>query len=549
MNLLQQLAGADTETLERFPTERRRYTGMGGAILLTGGFAALAGTFFLHDFLYVPIVFAIAIGLCWGVGIMNLDRWMLVSTRRQEKRRTTLLIALPRVLLAALIGIVIAEPVVLRIFHVEVAQEARQLKKDHYAAARKAVNGQYVDIKDLQSRQTALRASLVPDPITVLSKNPRYTQLKQQDEDLYARLTKARRDRQCQFTRKCATTRSSRRLLQNQIRVWRNQIIRGRKEMERLRIDARKAQFAQAPSTKADLDSVTRELNSRRAQRRQALVDARDDYLDPIGLMDRIEALHALISDRTGTAFFTWVLRALIFLIDLVPILFKTLSLLGKPTAAELDEEARENEELRRLEARRKRDLDRDRQAHEAELDRARQKSEDETEHEHTLRRNNQKVLERHSELAVLEAETNQRLVAERTEQLQRQILDVQTEVAEAVIDAWHEEALAAVPDLVQRHTSPRDAKPPDPLRSGTRQAQPSSAPPAATEAPIDDQVKRRRITDSRGQDPTQPDGASFIQHIPASKHAAMTPPSGGHHDAPTTSTPSNNGHSKDPAA
>jgi hypothetical protein len=189
-----------------------------------------------------------------------------------------------------------------------------------------------------------------------------------------------------------------------------------------------------------------------------------------------VESLHALVGERLGTAFFTWVLRALILLIDLVPILFKTLSLLGRPTAAELDEEDREDKWRKGLEARRQHKLDRERQA-----------AEDTAKHERTLRQHDREKAEAHSELKVLEAKSNQRLVSEKTEELQKRILEGQTQVAYTVIDAWKAEALAAVPDLMRAHASSNGPNPPQPT------------PPAAASAPgrglDDDNVPRGRMT------------------------------------------------------
>ena len=518
---LQALGGADPETLRRFPTERRRYTGVGGAILLTGGFAALAGAVFLHDFLYQPAALALVLGALWGVAIMNLDRWMLVSTRRQRSWQLTLLMAGPRVLLAAAIGFVIAEPVVLRVFHTEVQTEARKLKKEHYADARKAIETQYVDIKSLQAHVNQLRASVIPPTGIVLDGNARYQQLDGQDKSMTTQLASLRKRRQCQLARQCSGTRSSRRDLQHRIRVLRLQLITVRESKaaltKTLLADEDKAHDAQEEAARIELRSAAHELAQRRQQRVDALAGARTDYRARIGLMDRIAALSQLTHDEPGTAFFTWMLRLLILLIDLTPILFKALSLLGKPTAAELDEEDRERAALEKTASERQREVDR------AEVDRkkAREIAEDQAKHDRVTRRKRQEALEIDAELQVDEARTKQRLVAERTEEIQRRILDGQTEVANAVIERWNEEALAAVPDLVDRYVSvgddaPRTAAAPAPTPDPVAPAPDPTAPYA-----IVDKVPRERLRGPSGGrapvPPATPPGADpFEQHPPA---------------------------------
>src|SRR3954463_14866364 len=105
LHLAQRLAGADPDIVAKFPAEGRRFTGMGTAIMFTGGFAAVAGLVFLHDFLHVWLPLALVLALLWGTGIMALDRWLIISMRRQGRWWKTLLMALPRLLLSFLVGL------------------------------------------------------------------------------------------------------------------------------------------------------------------------------------------------------------------------------------------------------------------------------------------------------------------------------------------------------------------------------------------------------------------------------------------------------------
>ncbi len=71
----------------------------------------------------VSILLAIPLAIVWGLIIFNLDRF-LTSTMRSTKNVFRLLgLAFPRVIMAALIGIVVAEPLVLQVFQNDIARE------------------------------------------------------------------------------------------------------------------------------------------------------------------------------------------------------------------------------------------------------------------------------------------------------------------------------------------------------------------------------------------------------------------------------------------
>src|SRR5262245_17757892 len=115
--LLQVLSGAHPEVLERCETDRRKFQGIGGAVLTTGVLAAVSMTFALHSMLEVPLVIAVPASLAWGLAILSLDRWLVGSMQAGEPRRW--LIAAPRILMAVLLGLAISTPLVLQIFKPE----------------------------------------------------------------------------------------------------------------------------------------------------------------------------------------------------------------------------------------------------------------------------------------------------------------------------------------------------------------------------------------------------------------------------------------------
>ncbi len=117
------LGGADNDVLDEVPEEVPRFVQM---FLVLGGTAlvsALSMMFALLTGVRVSILLAIPLAIVWGLIIFNLDRF-LTSTMRSTKNVFRLLgLAFPRVIMAALIGIVVAEPLVLQVFQNDIARE------------------------------------------------------------------------------------------------------------------------------------------------------------------------------------------------------------------------------------------------------------------------------------------------------------------------------------------------------------------------------------------------------------------------------------------
>src|SRR5262245_5868970 len=126
------LAGVDEALLARVPQERARYTGLGGVVLGTATIAAFSMWFaisqllgFSHPLIAVPV-------LIWFLFILNFDRW-LVSSAMGSGWRRRLPTLLMRVTMALLFGVIIAEPLVLRIFQTAIEQHIRD-EREHQLA-------------------------------------------------------------------------------------------------------------------------------------------------------------------------------------------------------------------------------------------------------------------------------------------------------------------------------------------------------------------------------------------------------------------------------
>jgi len=132
---LLRVAGVDPQYVQTVP-DRVRYTSMGAIVLLTATAAtasltvALSLVFTARDWpFYLPV------GLLWGAIVLNFDRWIVssldygpltaddpVPSERQQARSKAMHFTV-RFIMAALVGLVISEPIVLAIFGPEISQQ------------------------------------------------------------------------------------------------------------------------------------------------------------------------------------------------------------------------------------------------------------------------------------------------------------------------------------------------------------------------------------------------------------------------------------------
>ena len=121
------VSGASRDVLKDAPKERTKQIAMGAVLVSTAAIAAVSATYALHLALHLPMPFAAVGGLAWGLVILNLDRWLVVSTPRLKTKWGTVAMALPRVVLAVLIGAVISTPLTLAVFSAEIEAEVKMM--------------------------------------------------------------------------------------------------------------------------------------------------------------------------------------------------------------------------------------------------------------------------------------------------------------------------------------------------------------------------------------------------------------------------------------
>lgn len=126
-------SGAHIALLKKCASESSKYVGIGATIFFTGVFASLAAAYALFT-VFDNAWIAGALGLVWGFMIFNLDRYIVSSMRKEGNIRKELLTALPRIILAVIISLVIAKPLEMKIFEKEIEAELVIMEQQTVAA-------------------------------------------------------------------------------------------------------------------------------------------------------------------------------------------------------------------------------------------------------------------------------------------------------------------------------------------------------------------------------------------------------------------------------
>jgi hypothetical protein len=125
-------SGADKNILFQCRTEWNKYSGIGATIFFTGLLASLSGGYALYTIFRGEanaMTYALIFGITWGFVILNLDRFIVSSIRKEGNIQKELFQATPRFILAIIISIVIAKPLEVRIFESRIEQQILEDKR------------------------------------------------------------------------------------------------------------------------------------------------------------------------------------------------------------------------------------------------------------------------------------------------------------------------------------------------------------------------------------------------------------------------------------
>ncbi|MEU8036230.1 DUF4407 domain-containing protein [Streptosporangium sp. NPDC049078] len=336
--LLIALSGARPEILKLCPTEQGKFEGIGGAVLTTSVLAVVSMTFALNSALGVSLLIAIPASLVWGLAIMSLDRWLVSTMHADGSRRWR--VALPRILMAVLLGIVISTPLVLQIFKSEIDAQIVQIKQQraNEFATRQSAGSVGREVDDLRKEVTALQNVITSEGDVPLdpAKDPKVKSLTAERDAQQKQTEKLYDEWQCQlYGGKTCPRKGNGPLAQASERTYEK--AKSRVDLLNRQIEERKAELtatdessrserlAQArqalPKTQESLDAAVR-----RQSDLQNAFDAENRATG--GLLIRLQALNE-VSGEDITLRLTHLLLILLFLlIECLPVAVK---LMQKP--------------------------------------------------------------------------------------------------------------------------------------------------------------------------------------------------------------------------
>lgn len=123
-----------------------KHVGIGGVIFFTGLLAALSSGYAFYT-VFDNTILACIFGFIWGLMIFNLDRYIVSSMRKSGSIIRQFFMALPRIGLATVLGIVISKPLELKIFEKEIDKQLNVIINRNKAKLQKEMKARY----DVQS--------------------------------------------------------------------------------------------------------------------------------------------------------------------------------------------------------------------------------------------------------------------------------------------------------------------------------------------------------------------------------------------------------------
>ncbi|MFF5204939.1 DUF4407 domain-containing protein [Streptosporangium sp. NPDC000396] len=325
---LRVLSGVDEGVLDQVPLERTRYVGLGGVVLGTAVVAGVSMWFALSQVLGGAHIAMLIPTVIWMLIVLNLDRWLVSTVTGIWQRR--LLMLIPRLLVAVVLGFIIAEPLVLRVFETAVVQHV----VDEREAVRNAERDRLLECNlgvptGTPARQDCRNAKLLAsnseadaDALDRLERDAEKLRAQvNADEKEYGRLRKQAND-------ECAGNKG--------------EGVSGKRGIGPLcrRLDAELREFRASHNLDANhrqLQEWGRQISGlrgpladkqtdfgrqieRSVEDRLAALPGRDD---PVGLLERMRALHEITAENVYLFGASWLFRLFLILIDCLPILVK----------------------------------------------------------------------------------------------------------------------------------------------------------------------------------------------------------------------------------
>lgn len=133
-------SGGNIHILRKTPSEWNKFAGIGGIVLFTAVFATLSAGYAMYT-VFDNIWASVGFGILWGLMIFNLDRYIVSSIKKTGTWWNQVLMAIPRLILATFLGIIISKPLELKIFEKEVNKQLNTIIQRNKKQLQGEMNG------------------------------------------------------------------------------------------------------------------------------------------------------------------------------------------------------------------------------------------------------------------------------------------------------------------------------------------------------------------------------------------------------------------------
>lgn len=364
-------SGADKDIIAECPTEWNKYAGIGATIFFTGLLASISGGYALFTIFRGDenaVKYALLFGILWGFLILNLDRFVVSSIRKEGNLKNELLQAAPRFILAIIISIVIAKPLEVRIFESRIEQQILEDKRQKLEDEKLSID-KLNDLTKLENQQQNQNSELGTldslrqgDPTSddfkklisdrnfalqdlnsvskannpkIADYNFKISQVKDKSEN-YKEIKDSLgsiidRKLNSEAKKTINDLSYSRNILANEIKAKQKrvedldaQIQKARNDYQALmaqRINEKQAEIEQTKKTKSQADSIAK------IQFDESVVIKERSYTN--NFITQLEAMGNLTSKNSTMALTSWMIMLLFLVIETAPILVKVLSKRG----------------------------------------------------------------------------------------------------------------------------------------------------------------------------------------------------------------------------
>ncbi|MFC7787550.1 DUF4407 domain-containing protein [Microbacterium sp. GCM10027623] len=376
------LGGADGPILDRVPGETPRFVQMFFVLLGTALVSAISMLFALTTGVQVAIWVAVPLALVWAAIIFNLDRFLTSTMTATRSVGKLIALALPRIAMAALIGFLVAEPLVLQVFHNDIAREVAstnitQSQSDQTALEKgpekKALDAASARVSALENQAaTGIVAGTESGSASTSAAKASVDDITAKMADQQKVIDSARALYQCELTGEGAGTVPGCTGVNGQgssSDAAKAQLAQAQQTYDALAAQLRSANDDLSAAETAEKANTSASESSNRQQAKDQLPAAKQTYENAlaaynsradsvaagnagaVGLLSQITGLNRL-ADKEPTIFWAhWLIAALFFMIELLPVLVKVLTSWGDPSLYEKAAAIRKQVDLDRVTA------------------------------------------------------------------------------------------------------------------------------------------------------------------------------------------------------